>query len=86
MVKDICDALGIKEPVTDLEVFKFKPARLLIGIESAKDPAYEDSNGIKRVRSLTSDEKPTPSAPKPNSPRPLDSSATNPAPWRRGAA
>jgi hypothetical protein len=34
MLKDICIALGITEQVTDPEVFKFKPAKVRIGIQS----------------------------------------------------
>lgn len=51
-IKDICDALGIVEIVTDPEVFKFKPAKVRVVIESDKTGRYDDSNRIKRVTRL----------------------------------
>jgi len=52
-LKDICVALGINEQVTGPDVFKFKPARVRVSIESDKYGQFDDQNRIKRVRPLT---------------------------------
>jgi hypothetical protein len=49
-LKDVCVALGIEERITDLEVFKFKPALVTLTIEQDKDGIYDPKNKITRVR------------------------------------
>jgi len=51
-LKDICVALDINQQIRDPEVFKFKPAKVHIGIEVDKYGQYDDRNKIKRVRPL----------------------------------
>jgi hypothetical protein len=95
MLKDICIALGINEQVTDPEVFKFKPARLQIGVQSDKYGQFDNQNRIKRVRPLEDVEPTPPTTPpkptKPASPSPKPAAKTAPtgpgtAPWKRPAA
>jgi Protein of unknown function (DUF669) len=85
-LKDVCDAMGIKQQVTDPEVFKFKPVLIKVGIESDKNGQYDDKNKILSVKPLPPDgDKPNPPA-APASKRPaqtLDNSIAAPAPWRR---
>lgn len=87
MLKDICVALDINEQISDPEIFKFKPARVRVDIESDKYGQYEDQNKIKRVKPLTKadneaqEAKPAAAAPKP-APKPA---GTGPgaAPWKQ---
>ena len=89
-LKDICSALEITEQVTDPEVFKFKPAKVRIGIQSDKFGQFDDQNRIKRVRAL--DATPEPAAPTPPT-KPAPRTAAKPAgtgpgaaPWKKTAA
>jgi|SRR6516162_3917030 hypothetical protein len=96
-LKDICIALAINQQVTDPEVFKFKPARVRIGIASDKYGQFDDQNKIKRVRPL-SDAESESSAPSPKpttqpKPTPTAKPATKPttagpgaAPWKKQPA
>jgi Protein of unknown function (DUF669) len=53
MLKDICVARAITQQVSDPEVFKFKPVRVRVNIETDKNGQYDPQNNIKRVRPLT---------------------------------
>jgi hypothetical protein len=93
-LKDICVALDINAQVTDPEIFKFKPARVRVVIESDKYGQYEDRNRIKRVKSVTETDneaqeaKPAPAAPKTTAKPAPKATGNGPgaAPWKRPAA
>src|SRR5258707_3219075 len=57
-LKDICDAIGLTKPWTDLETLLFKPVKLLVGIE--RDPAgkYADRNRVQQVLPVKAAPKP----------------------------
>jgi hypothetical protein len=61
-LKDLCVATSVNEPVDNVEVFKFIPCRILLGIEKDKDGVYPDKNKVTRVLSLGSAE-PQPARP-----------------------
>ena len=88
-LKDICVALGVTEQVRDPEVFKFKPARVRISIESDKNGQFDDQNRIKRVQPLATKPEPTPASTPSASPATpkVAPKATGPgtAPWKRSA-
>jgi len=97
-LKDICIALDINQQITNPEVFKFKPARVRVGIESDKNGQYDDQNRIKRVRPLQDADtetmevkasKPTTpqatTAPKPVS-KPSPSGPPGARPWKKQPA
>ena len=52
-LKDICVALDVNQQVNDPEIFKFKPARIRVSIESDKSGQYDDQNKIRRISPLT---------------------------------
>lgn len=52
-IKDICVALDISSTITDLDVFKFKPALITVGVEESKDDAYPPKNKVTRVNPRT---------------------------------
>jgi hypothetical protein len=92
-LKDLCTALEITEQVTDPEVFKFKPARVRIVIESDKYGHFDDQNRIRRILRLEETEaeaqeaaasKPTPATPKTPPKRPTNGPGA--APWKKPAA
>jgi hypothetical protein len=58
-LKDICDAIGLTELLTDLKTLLFKPVKLLVGIE--RDPAgkYADKNRVQQVLPVKAATKPT---------------------------
>jgi hypothetical protein len=97
MLKDICVALEINEQVTDPEIFKFKPARVRVGVEIDKYGQYDDKNKIKRVKPLTETDNETqetkpaqaaPATPKPAA-KPAPKAAGNgpgAAPWKQPTA
>jgi hypothetical protein len=76
-LKDLCLALNINQQITDPEVFKFKPARVRVGVESDKYGQFDDQNRIKRVHPLSAEPEPPAPSPKP---------ATKPAPTAKPAA
>jgi hypothetical protein len=99
MLKNICVALDINESVTDPEVFKFKPARVRVGVEVDKWGQFDDQNKIKRVKPLTEadnetqEAKPAQQAAAPVTPKPAAKPTPKPAgdgpgaaPWKRPAA
>jgi hypothetical protein len=47
--KDVCSACGITEPVTDLDVLRWKPCSIYVTVEKDKDGAYPDKNKVARV-------------------------------------
>ena len=53
-VKDLCDATGITDAVTDVEVFLYKPMVLTIGIEKDKTGQYPDKNKVTSVKPVIS--------------------------------
>jgi hypothetical protein len=53
-VKDLCDATGITDPVTDVEVFLYKPVVITLGIEKDRTGQYPDKNKITGVKSVIS--------------------------------
>jgi hypothetical protein len=71
-LKDLCEATGVSEQVTDVEVFKFIPCLIRLGIEKDKDGVYPDKNKVARVLPLApAGPQPTkPVAPKPVTPSP----------------
>ena len=47
--KDLCVATGIDEQVSDVEVFKFIPCSIRVGIEIDKQGLYPDKNKVSRI-------------------------------------
>ena len=47
--KDVCYACKITDPVTDLEVLKFRKCHISVGVEKDKSGEYPDKNKISRV-------------------------------------
>ena len=47
--KDLCVATGINEQVSDVEVFKYIPCRIKVGIEKDKRGEYPDKNKVSRI-------------------------------------
>jgi hypothetical protein len=93
-LKDLCTALDINQQITDPEVFKFKPVRVRVGIESDKNGQYDDQNNIKRVHPLSagpesaSSPSAVPLASKP-APKPASKPSANKpgtAPWNKPTA
>jgi hypothetical protein len=95
MLKDLCVALDINEQVSDPEIFKYKPARVRVSIESDKTGQYDDQNRIRRVKPLTESDgeaqEAKRSAPATNparAPAPPQTGVTangpGAAPWKRG--
>jgi hypothetical protein len=78
--KDLCDAVGVSEQVTDVSVFQFVPCKIKVGIERDKNGLYEDKNRVSRILPLDSDSGSTPvKAPKPTSgPKPAAATAAAP--------
>src|SRR5215831_5714919 len=79
--KDLCVATGIAEQVTDVEVFKFVPCTIKVGIERDKQGVYPDKNRVSRILPLEQSAKApvateTKSAPQP---APADAAKASPA-------
>jgi len=51
-IKDLCDACGIRERVTDVNVFCHKPCQITVGIEEDKNGEYDPKNKVVRVKPL----------------------------------
>jgi Protein of unknown function (DUF669) len=47
--KDVCEACGITEPVTKLDVLLYKPCIISVTIEKDKNGVYRDKNKVSRV-------------------------------------
>src|SRR5262245_12527897 len=47
--KDVAVACGIKDPITDLDVLKYKTCVIHLGIEKDKTGEYFDKNRVSRV-------------------------------------
>ena len=74
--KDLCIATGISEQVTDVEIFKYIPCRLKVGIEKDKQGVYSDKNRVSRILPLEpKDPTPAKATPKP-APGPTSAAAT----------
>jgi hypothetical protein len=91
-LKGLCIALEINQQITDPEVFKFKPARIRVAIESDKYGQFDDQNRIKRVHALSASESEAP-APEKLAMKPAAKPATKPtttgpgaAPWKKQPA
>jgi len=96
--KDLCVATGVSEQVSDVEVFKFIPCQLKIGIEKDKQGIYADKNRVSRVLPLetATPTKPEPKAAAPAKPEPKSTATSAPTdatkgngpapPWRKPAS
>jgi Protein of unknown function (DUF669) len=51
-IKDLCDACGIRDKVTDVSVFLHKPCQIQIGIEEDKNGEYDPKNKVVRIKPL----------------------------------
>ena len=51
-IKDLCDACGIRERVTDVNVFCHKPCQITVGIEEDKNGEYDPKNKVARIKPL----------------------------------
>jgi hypothetical protein len=94
-LKDLCTAFDINEQVKDPDVFKHKPARIRVSVESDKSGQYDDQNRIRRVKALTDSDgeaqeakrsapttKPTPTKSVPSQSNPAGN-GPGAAPWKR---
>ena len=92
-LKDLCRALNINQQITDPEVFKFKPARVRVGVESDKYGQFDDQNRIKRVHPLSTTGPEPPAPPPKAATKPTAKPAAKPttagpgaAPWKKQPA
>jgi hypothetical protein len=84
--KDLTVALGIDEHVEDVEVIRFKPALIRVGIERDKAGQYEDKNKVKRIMPLAAPSLAPASKPTPAKSQPAKPAAVKPAggaPWHK---
>ena len=51
-IKDLCDACGIRERVTDVEIFLHKPCEITVGVEKDKNGEFDDKNVVRRIKPL----------------------------------
>ena len=51
-IKSLCAACGITEPVTNVDVFLYKPCFIQVGIEKDKTGEYPDKNKVTRIMPL----------------------------------
>lgn len=86
-IKDLCDACGITEAVTDVAVFLHKPCTISVGIERDKGGVYTDKNrvtGIKPAGAAAMPPPPVTPGVKPNGPakaKPTNESFNDEAPF-----
>jgi len=52
--KDVCNACGITNQVTDLDVLLYKPCMISVGIRKDKEGQYPDKNEVARVSPIVS--------------------------------
>ena len=62
-VKDLCDACGINDKVTDVSIFLHKPCEITVGIEEDKNGQYDPKNIVRRIKPLIVLNAPLPTAP-----------------------
>jgi Protein of unknown function (DUF669) len=62
--KDVCEACGISDPVTKLNVLLYTPCILSVAVEKDKAGEYPDKNRIARVRPVIASENGGTPAPK----------------------
>jgi hypothetical protein len=63
-IKDLCDACGIRERVTDVTVFCHKPCQIAVGVEEDPTGQYDPKNKVVRIRPLVTLNAPLPRAKK----------------------
>ena len=59
-LKDLCDACGVTDAVTDVTVFRNKPCTISVGIERDKDGVYADKNRVNGISQAVSTRMPPP--------------------------
>jgi hypothetical protein len=59
-IKDLCDACGIRDKVTDVSVFLHKPCVIQVGIEEDKNGEYDPKNKVVRIKLLVELNAPSP--------------------------
>jgi hypothetical protein len=59
-IKDLCDACGIRDKVTDVSVFLHKPCQIQVGIEEDKNGEYDPKNKVVRIKPLVELNAPSP--------------------------
>jgi hypothetical protein len=79
-LKDLCVATGVTEHVNDVEIFKFIPCRIRLGIEKDRDGIHDDKNKVARVLPLEPPAQQTPEPAKPAAPKPPKPGAMKAAP------
>ena len=52
MIKALCASCGITGPVTNVDVFLYKPCLIQVGIEKDKTGEYPDKNKVTRIMPL----------------------------------
>ena len=80
-LKDLCDACGITEPVTDIKVLFYKPCLISVGIERDREGIYSDKNKVTRIMPVPPAGVPpaAPLTPPPATPPSSNGPATKPA-------
>jgi hypothetical protein len=81
--KDLCVATGVSEQVSDVEVFKYIPCKLKVGIQKDKQGVYADQNRVSRILPLkdpNADEAAKSKAPTPAKPGPRAAAPAKPEP------
>jgi hypothetical protein len=51
-IKDLCDACGIREKVTDVDLFLHKPCQIQVGVEEDKSGEYDPKNKVTKIKPL----------------------------------
>jgi uncharacterized protein DUF669 len=59
-IKALCTACGIIGPVTNVDVFQYKPCLIQVGIEKDKSGEYPDKNKVTRIIPLVAVNAPPP--------------------------
>ena len=58
-LKDICDAVGMKETLTDLTVLRNKPCSIYVKVEHDDAGEYPPKNGVRRVKPIAKPDAPS---------------------------